>query len=72
MPAYPCKNCSSRTLGCHGTCEEYLKIKQTRDNLIEQERQDKKGLYQSWELRQESIERTKRWCHNRGGKRYEQ
>lgn len=28
MVKYTCKDCNKRQLGCHDTCEEYLKIKQ--------------------------------------------
>lgn len=25
---YPCKDCPDRHLGCHGTCEKYLSVKE--------------------------------------------
>ena len=64
-----CKDCQKREVGCHGSCEEYLESKQGRDRLIEQERQDKKGFIESWEMRKEGIERTKRKNHDRREKK---
>lgn len=62
-----CQPCvpPERHIGCHASCEKYITAKQKYDRQVAQERQDNKGRYQSWELRQESIERTKRRCHDR-------
>ena len=31
MLKYPCKDCTNRTVGCHGTCEEYKAAKERWD-----------------------------------------
>lgn len=66
-----CQPCvpPERHIGCHATCEKYITAKQKRDRLVEQERQSQKGLIESWEMRQASIERTKRRCHDRKEKK---
>jgi hypothetical protein len=33
-----CKNCEKRTLGCHATCESYLKFKEERVKMLEEKR----------------------------------
>ena len=32
MSNYPCKDCTEREIGCHGTCEKYAKAKEKRDD----------------------------------------
>ena len=64
-----CKDCQKRQIGCHATCEEYITSKQERDRLMAQERQDKQGFIESWEMRKESIEKTKRRNHDRKEKK---
>lgn len=31
MTDYPCKGCEKRQLGCHSTCEDYIKIHREAD-----------------------------------------
>lgn len=64
-----CKDCRNREVGCHGSCEEYQSAKQERDRQMAQERQDKQGFIESWEMRRASIEKTKRRCHDRKEKK---
>lgn len=41
----PCKNCSDRHIGCHGSCERYLAYKTERDRLLaEQHRNSQVNL----------------------------
>ena len=30
----PCKGCEKRTLGCHGSCDEYKAFREERDKVI--------------------------------------
>lgn len=38
MGRFTCKGCTERHLGCHATCEKYLKEKAQNDKEREQER----------------------------------
>ncbi len=62
-----CKPCVApeRHIGCHATCEKYMKAKQKRDHDIECEKQENKGGYDAWNMRRVSIEKTKRHAHDR-------
>lgn len=33
MKTTPCKNCTERKLGCHGTCESYTEWKKVQDDI---------------------------------------
>ena len=33
----PCKNCSDRRIGCHGSCERYREYKSERDRLLDEQ-----------------------------------
>lgn len=35
MAIYSCKDCTERKLGCHATCEKYIKDKMEHDKLKE-------------------------------------
>ena len=33
--SFPCKNCTERIIGCHSTCEKYLKSKEDNDKRLD-------------------------------------
>ena len=35
---YPCKDCATRTVGCHGTCEKYKTAKERFDESTKVDR----------------------------------
>lgn len=43
MVNFPCRNCIApkRHIGCHGTCEEYIKAKAHNDELNDMRRREK-------------------------------
>ena len=53
MAIYPCKGCEDRVVGCHGTCERYLKACAENERIKEAELTRK----QSWTCTVESLEK---------------
>lgn len=42
-PPAPCKDCDTRTMGCHATCGDYKTWREERDALVNRERAIRKG-----------------------------
>ena len=49
----PCKDCSDRVVGCHGTCEKYQAFRKERDEFIEKMRMINSAKFtdKSWFIR---------------------
>ena len=43
----PCKSCKTRVLGCHSTCDDYIKWSKERSEEIKYERKQKNVIKQS-------------------------
>lgn len=67
--AFPdvCKDCKppERNPDCHSYCEKYLTAKAKHEAENERIKEETKGGYDAWNLRRESIEKTKREAHDR-------
>lgn len=59
----PCKDCEKRQVGCHSTCEPYIKFAQERKEMNEAK---VKEIEEGYYLR-ESIARMKRKRGKRNG-----
>ena len=38
---FPCKNCDSRFLGCHATCEKYIEADKRNKEILEKKKKEK-------------------------------
>ena len=54
----PCKDCESRFLGCHSTCERYNDFKKYREELNEQRHQVLHELNKPYIVRSNNPWRT--------------
>ena len=44
-PKAPCRECEKRSIGCHGTCSEYLEFKKNIDEARERKRSHMVNTY---------------------------
>ena len=44
MDKAPCKDCTSRSVGCHSVCEKYLKFKREHDREREEAYETKQNV----------------------------
>lgn len=40
----PCKDCEKRTLGCHSTCEDYIRFSKERREMLDKIREENRIL----------------------------
>lgn len=53
-----CKDCEKRTLGCHSTCEEYIRRSKKRREMLDKFREEQRILRDNEIVRNSS----KRWA----------
>ena len=68
---FSCKDCDKRSVGCHATCEDYIRQKVDHEDLKEQIYQAKKTYYDAVSASAEGVMRMKK-RRNRHGKRQAQ
>lgn len=60
----PCYNCKKRSLGCHGTCEEYKTYSLKRNNINDKRHEEhvKRDLIDDfeYEIRNKAIKKHRR------------
>ena len=56
----PCKDCEKRTLGCHSTCEEYIRISKERREMLDKIHEEQQILRDNEIIRNRSKQWVKR------------
>ena len=54
----PCKDCEKRTLGCHSTCEEYIRFSTERREMLDKMHEEQRILRDNEIIRN----RSKLWA----------